>query len=474
MNLSRREFVTGAIACGAFYRAFGTSAEKPLLSVGIVSDPHCTGRCNQVYFAKTLEYFRDLHVDAVAIPGDFGNVAMHGELLKAATIWFKVFPNDRLPDGSKVERLFITGNHDVDGWTSKMAKERYPTAGLTFEEGAFPFHAKEFWREAWYEDYEPVMMKTVKGYRFVLRNWIPNRDYANNPLKPWLAAHGAELPRDKPFFYLQHEQPWGGCNAPCTAFYGKDCDRTMIPLLSSYPNAIALTGHTHHTLTDESTVVQNGITSVNCGSTCAHPFYGPRHENARNYGSEMPQLDDRFSRHFMVMRVYADRVAFERRCAVNDESLGPDFVVPLGPVDEWPFTLSRRTAALKLAQFSPGAAVSVSRSMGEDRRGNAHEQVVVSFPTVNGFAAPFVRAFDYEVTPEVRHADGKVERLKPVLVLSPGLCLAPHRDIEPTKCVFAASDFANVAAMRFSVRPRDSYLRPGDPIVGRWLSRYET
>ena len=129
MNISRREFLSGAVACGAFYRVFGDVTEKPILTVGIVSDPHCTGRCNQAYFNKVLEYFRDLSVDAVAIPGDFGNVALKGELLKASRIWFKVFPNDRLPNGARVERLFVTGNHDVDGWSYPSAKGRYADAG---------------------------------------------------------------------------------------------------------------------------------------------------------------------------------------------------------------------------------------------------------------------------------------------------------------------------------------------------------
>lgn len=469
MNISRREFLSGAVACGAFYRVFGDVAEKPILTVGIVSDPHCTGRCNQAYFNKVLEYFRDLSVDAVAIPGDFGNVALKGELLKASRIWFKVFPNDRLPNGARVERLFVTGNHDVDGWSYPSAKGRYADAGGTAEELGFYFHAKEFWREAWHEEYEPVMMKTVKGYTFVLRNWIPRRDYANNPLRPWLAEHGGELPREKPFFYLQHEQPWGGCNAASTAFYGDDCDRTMIPLLSPYPNVIALTGHIHQPLTDETTVVQNGVTSVNCGSTCAHPFYGPKHENARNYGKEMPPVDDRFVRHFMVMRVYGDRVVLERRCAVNDERLGADFVIPIGSANEGPFVTDRRTAVLPLPQFAAGAVASVAASAGPDRAGDVHRQITVSFPTVNGLAAPHVRAFDYEVTPELRLSDGKIESQSPSYVLSPCIGFAPHRDTANSCCIFAAKKFAKASAVRFHIRPRDGYLRSGEAICSDWF-----
>ena len=82
-----------------------------------------------------------------------------------AETWFRVFPDDCRSDGVKIERLFITGNHDVDGFAYPGAK--YKSVSEAKEDGFF-FHREEYWREFFHEDYKPVSVKTVKGYPFVL------------------------------------------------------------------------------------------------------------------------------------------------------------------------------------------------------------------------------------------------------------------------------------------------------------------
>ena len=38
------------------------------------------------------------------------------ELEAVAEAWYRVFPNDRAPDGRTVEKVFVYGNHDWQGW----------------------------------------------------------------------------------------------------------------------------------------------------------------------------------------------------------------------------------------------------------------------------------------------------------------------------------------------------------------------
>ena len=463
-RLTRRNFLGGALALGAAYPVFGdVSSSRPKLLVGIVSDPHANSDPNNAYFRKALELFRAREVDAVAIPGDFGFVAKHGELLKSAKAWFDVFPDDRLPDGRKVERIFITGNHDEDGWRyGKPAKDRY--AGTTPEESAFAFNRQKFWREAWHEDYTPVFTKTVKGYTFIGRHWLPLKRYAGNPALAWFAAHGAELPADRPFFYLQHEALTGATTHPDAGkivkgvlWDGAD-DGAVAKVLSAYPNCVAFTGHTHNPLTFDTGIWQGAFTAIDCGSDNHWPFTWGGRENGHPGAKEMKMFDLTAQRHALVMSVYDDRIVFERRCLIHGEPLGADWVVPLGPGAPRPYTDAAKNAAEPPPEFPAGAKVEVRREMGEDFKGDRHEQIVVSFPVVNGTAAPFVRAFDYEIVPSVAG-------LRYYAVFSHGLSRPPARDTGPVVCRMKASDFPS-GPISFEVRPRDSRGRTGRAIVG--------
>lgn len=464
MNLSRRNFLAGACALCASPSVWASDASgRPNLVVGIISDPHANSSENNRYLRKALKYFRARQVDAVAIPGDFGFVAKHGELLASSRTWFDVFPDDRLPDGRKVERLFITGNHDEDGWRyGKKAKERY--ADTTSEQSAFAFNRQAFWREAWHEDYEPVFMKTVKGYRFVCRHWLPLQDYAKNPFPAWFAAHRAELPTDRPFFYLQHETLTGATRHPSAGkvvkgrlWDGAD-DGTAARILADYPNCVALTGHLHNPLSFDTGIWQGAFMSVDCGSANAWAFTWAGRENGHPGGREMPMCDVKDQRHCLVMSVYGDRIVFERRCLLNDESLGADWVVPIGPSAPRPYSDVGENSAEVVPQFAPGAKVEVCREMGVDEKGDRHEQIVITFPCVNGTTAPFVRAFDYEIV----SPQGK----RPYAVFSPNCCLAPGRDVGPVVCRMNAADFPKDAPLAFEVRPRDSRGRSGRSITG--------
>ena len=140
MDITRRSFVGAALAAGvwgtreslggsqlaatAAGSADAINCVPPLLKFGVVSDVHvrlaADGRTLAAGYEtdtleKTFAYFRDQGVDAVMIAGDMADLGLTRELKAVADAWFKVFPNDRAPDGRKVERLFVLGNHDAFG-----------------------------------------------------------------------------------------------------------------------------------------------------------------------------------------------------------------------------------------------------------------------------------------------------------------------------------------------------------------------
>ena len=126
---NRREFLlaTAGASAAALTTSAHSSADDPLkptsparLRVGVLSDIHVTNETpgehgSNEYLRKALKYFDAQKVDAVLITGDLFTSGRTAELEIVAKTWFEVFPNDRGSDGRHVERLFVTGNHDLDG-----------------------------------------------------------------------------------------------------------------------------------------------------------------------------------------------------------------------------------------------------------------------------------------------------------------------------------------------------------------------
>lgn len=142
---TRRWFIGGAAAFGAstLTRAFAVPSDfadrRPgALRLGVISDIHIAsslkdGRVLALMpdrVAAALRFFRDRAVDAVAICGDLASFGTKAELMELARVWNETFPDGRRPDGAPVEKLFIMGNHDWEGWTyNKFAETFVPSKG---------------------------------------------------------------------------------------------------------------------------------------------------------------------------------------------------------------------------------------------------------------------------------------------------------------------------------------------------------
>ena len=436
MNVTRRFFIGGlgafALAPNRIFAAKpGAFTDgKPLLSFGALSDVHfCLAKggasLREPYGAETLEkafaWFRDNGVDAVTIAGDMAHSGLAGELKAIADVWFKVFPEDKSPDGRRVARVFVFGNHD---WSSPgRAKEVYADEA-TRNANLLVADPKKWWREIFHEEWTPFFEKTVNGYPFIGAHWCHGgcngkSEKFTKGMKEFYAARKEPFDSAKPFFHVQHPHPRGTVHGE--KVWGQD-DGTTPSILSSYPNAIAFSGHSHTSLTDERAIWQGAFTSVGCASlrnvsqgTPGAIWLPGGLENARTPKGKLYAKQNGIKamgvtnlmdcRQGQLVRVYADRVVFSRREFMTGAALGDDLVMPLPAAEKKPFSFPSRAAKAVAPEFPKEAKLTVTRTKGplRDKKRKQADLWEVTIPAAT--AVRSARAGVYEVT--ATGADGK-------------------------------------------------------------------
>ena len=273
MKCGRRDFMRGGaaffVAAGLGNAVFGKDAGPARLRVGILSDIHIVDKdgtrenCVAVdMFEKALRHFRDVKVDAVLIAGDMADGGLSNELLAVGDAWRRVFPGGKRPDGAKVEKVFVAGNHDFEGWRYASARKKLKTTQEVQARAiGWKGNRVKFWKEAFDEEYAPMFVKDVKGYQFVGVHF--GEFDRKGAVAAFLEAHKAELAGSKPFFYTQHYHPKATCSAPWV--WGQDSGESTAAL-KAFPNAVAFTGHSHTPLTDDRTLWRGAFTSVGTAS----------------------------------------------------------------------------------------------------------------------------------------------------------------------------------------------------------------
>lgn len=487
MDCTRQGFIRGGaaaffVAAGLGHRAMGGSVSPVRLRVGILSDIHIVDtdgtreNCVAIdMFEKALRHFRERQVDAVLIAGDMADGGLSNELLAVGDAWRRVFPDGKRPDGAKVEKIFVAGNHDFEGWRYASARKKLKSEAeaharaIGWKENRF-----KFWKEAFDEEYVPMYVKDVKGYKFVGVHF--NEFSKKGAVAAFLEAHRAELAGSKPFFYTQHYHPRATCSAPWV--WGQDSGESTAAL-KAFPNAVAFTGHSHTPLTDDRTLWRGEFTSVGTGSLKYLIPFGGR-ENSRIFGAkdigtqQMPHLSCKDGHHGQVMTVYDDRIVLERRDFENDLPAGPDWVVPLPAHAE---TFSARADKAAVPEFARGAAVKIARIKGENRAKKKTEQIAVTFPNVTGLDGG-ARAFDFEVVVEAIDVD-RTQTWMTKRVYSPHYYWAPGKDDATVTCLFAVAELpqpngkletARGRTFRFAVSPANCYGKQGAAICSKWIT----
>jgi hypothetical protein len=219
---------------------------------------------------------------------------------------------------------------------------------------------KKAWEESFHEEFSPVWMKNVNGIAVVGAHWGFNDDHTKAMAK-FFAEKGKTINPRLPFFYTQHDHPKDTCFGAWA--WGHD-DGTSTRVLSAFPNAVAFSGHSHYTLTDERTVWQGAFTSINTSSMkySSHDYSCRENApgNSSGYGGEnrehaMNRIETGDGRQGMLVSVFDDRLEIERREFFYGEALGDNWLVPIPARADGPLSYSRRAAKRSAPEFAEDA-----------------------------------------------------------------------------------------------------------------------
>ena len=454
---TRRQFLSSIMSFGAFsaLRGFAAPAGSCLgpgarLKFGLLSDIHVSqweGPKGCETFLAALRRFRDREADAVVIAGDLTNSSFIEELTFVAKAWYAVFPDDKLPNGRRVEKVFVGGNHEWEGWKyGRTGVRRFPDPE-ELKRHLVPEHYAEVWKDLFREDFAKAYRKDVKGYTFLCAHW------------PWHGKDGPALilreaptlAKDKPFFYVQHPHPKGTVYHVDDGVADGSADAGGVTAaLAKFPNAFAFSGHSHRSLTDERSIWQGAFTSVatatlrNVGATSGYENSGPMRNSEFK---QMPYVS-RNARQGQFVTVYDDRVVFERREFTTGKPLGDDWVVPLNGPDK-PYAFAKRRAEERPAEFPADAKVAVGAEYdGQNRGRQKRRQVKVTFPAALPAAARG-RAHGYEV--QVLQTQGDFVDL-PLLtkrVFAPGYGFPDAADAPEVELVLNAGELPHECLLEF-------------------------
>ena len=467
--MTRRDFLGALAASGACggCRAPWWFDEPPRLRFGVISDLHVTLPETTDRFRRALAYFRDRGADAVMVAGDMSDWGLRSGFKYVAETWCDVFPDNRAPDGRRVEKLFITGNHDHDGWwygdmTLDMHAQGYSERDALTRHGM-----KACWEEAFGEPYAEIRKRTVRGYDFVSAEWR-GVDQTENDAETvrWLEDHAAELRGPKPFFFFRH--------APLPGTVSSSVGRRGTPVLTDalrkFPNCIAFNGHTHWTLNDEHSIWQEEFTAISVPSM-SYTSLPKGYENGQasadgSCGYSMEKLPSRIDlreAQGYFVSVYGDRLEIERYDFERMAEAARPWIVPLGPDRAKPYAVSARAAAASVPAFPDGAAVRAFVTNAPRRNDTWTVFWTLEFPAAS--CADDGRVFDYVIRAE--REDGTVAAEK--RYLSPAFYLPQDAEPSTIRFRFDTRDVPETGRYRFRVYPRNCFGGEGRPLASRVL-----
>jgi hypothetical protein len=500
-DVSRRWFIGGLASWGAFggNRVFGAlpgkySGGTPKLKFGVVSDVHLrvnpkgpglTPGYDTATLEHTLTWYRDQGVDAVAVVGDIADRGIVEEMEAFAATWFKVFPDDRAPDGRRVERIVVYGNHDWGGKHYKPFVDAKYQGETDISKRILIGRPKEHWERIFHEPWEHVYRKEVKGYTFIgaqwSNGWCKGKDEVGiQGVDEFFAAQKGKIDSSLPFFYFQHPHPKDTCYGSWA--WGHD-NGASTRNLSMYSNAIAFSGHSHYSLTDERSIWQGAFTSLGTSSlrytglTANAILQGFENGGTAPLGRKkyepfkvMKHIRTADGRQGMLVSVYDDHIVFTRREFVYDTSLGEDWVLPLPAAESKPFAFAEHAKKVDVSEFPKGAKVKVKKIRGKNRgynRGKVKipsvekEVYAISFPAAKDTIS--ARTMDYEVAAVPNDGGERVVRY----VVPEGFNMSIKDEClkKAVRCLIAADQLPPAGTFHFEVRPRNSFGQKGAAIT---------
>lgn len=469
IHVSRKAFVGGVLAAfGGLVLpadAFGTGG-KPLLKLGVISDIHLGSESPDVDEAleKALRYFDSAGAEAVLVPGDTAHSGLISEMERFARKWHLVFPNDKASDGRHVELMIVTGNHCVDGWGGRW--KGFSEADLLAKSLGYRDNLRKTWDRLFGQDCPLMWRREVKGVSFVGAQWYS----LHPPIEQYFKDHAKDFDPAMPFFFTQHEHPKDTCHGRYAIDESGNDRGESVRALSPFPNAVAITGHSHCSLSDERTIWQGAFTSIGAGCLRAGSF-GYRHANGGmpwhpSYRTNVmrPIGKREEGRNGLLIDVFQDHLLVHRRAfyfGELGEPLGEDWCVPLPAAVDGPFDFKRRAAKGTPPQFPADAKVSaVYCEKAPPCVGVSFvdkPMVYVTFPAAR--RVDKTRVFDYDVAVTV---DGRELMSRPIM--APDFHLPEARAGRPGECLFKPSEVPADKDVVFAVTPKDCFEKKGRTI----------
>ena len=463
MNTSRREFLSGAAAFGlGGWRLFAAPPgwkphSNPNIVFGVLADTHLRisrsggydGRnWPDKYLVAALEHFRAQNVDAVVHCGDMADRGVIAEMQFHADAWRKVFPDGCAADGRKVRKLFVNGNHDVDGGDYGKGfrlEQIWPDP----EERAKHLLSSDMagnWERIWGEKYEPVWHKEVKGYHFFGMNWGAQESELKDLIDGQCGACGLE-DGTKPFFFITHDWTHGKFNAG----------------MKHYRNAFGLWGHWHQSAANWNTIhlLADSIPSVQCPA--AYPFFddGKWLGGGDKWISKAP-LEGKLAggrwRQGLVVRVYDDMLTIERREFSEGGSLGADWVMPFNwETGEHPFSKDELKKVIGEPQF--GKSVKLKVEIAKSEVGEDVARILIPLADGN----PDSRVYAYEVVVVGDERAPKLHKAVYAAGCNMGIGHEPNKGV--TTLGIPKSELPPGKTLTFAVRPLTSLGTSGKAIA---------
>ena len=476
MNMTRREMLCGAAAFSiGGWRLFAAPLgwkprQKPNLVFGVLSDTHLISTRKGVekmawtrggkvggpgspdqYLVSAFQYFKKNNVDAVMLCGDIADQGLVSEMEWTANAWRKVFPENTADDGRKVEKLFVTGNHDVEGmW--RVARdipdeaERKRKMLSTDMEGN--------WQRIWGEPYEDVWHKEIKGYHFFGRNY---GEIQKEKLVKLLQTSEEKYKINqgrKPFFITSH-----------TGYFGNN-NKWFREALKKYTrNAVAFYGHYHWSASNWTRIffmVSDLMPELQC-PPCG-PFQGSLGSKNPLISKDKIEGEDSIGmcRQGFLVSVYPDMMVVHRRDFGLGGSIGQDWIMPLGKFDPHPFSQAELKKVIGSPQFPKSAKLKIEdfrKVEGVDKT----PHISLMIPHANG--NPDSRVFAYMV--EVTGGSGgrKFSRALYAPGCNLGIGHEPNGGVATIQ--IPVHEIPAGKTLLFSVKPLSSLGTAGKPITGK-------
>ena len=476
--LTRKTFIEGASAFALTFgrRMFAAPSgwippQKPNLVFGVLADTHLRisrdggydGRkWPDKYLVAALKYFRSQNVDAVVHCGDMADRGVIAEMQFHADAWHRVFPDGCAADGRKVRKLFVNGNHDVDGGDYGRGfrlEQIWPDP----EDRAKHLLSSDMagnWERIWGEKYEPVWHKEVKGYHFFGMNWGAQESELKDLIDGQCGACGLE-DGTKPFFFITHDWTHGNFNSG----------------MRHYRNAFGLWGHWHQSAANWNTIhlLGGSIPGVQCPA--CYPFFDDgRWLGGGDDGISKVPLEGKLAggrwRQGLVVRVYDDMLTIERREFSEGGSLGVEWVMPFGK-NPHPFSKDELKKVIGEPQFKRGAALEICNygNMETKEIPQFHNSIIpqshnltIKIPLADG--NPDSRVYAYEIVVVGDEGAPKLHKAVYAAGCNMGIGHEPNGGV--TTLEIQKSELPTGKTLTIAARPLSSLGTSGKAIAAEW------